>query len=348
MATPKHPVRHVVHLIRTALQRQALLPAGTRVLIAISGGQDSLTLAESLSLLNKPSLWPSLALAHCNHSWPGDDRIAAHVASYAASRHLPLHTLHASPPPRETEAAAREWRYAALENLALEEGFHAVVTGHTRTDLAETVLAALAGGAGPDGLGSLSWSRALSRDGPVRLVRPMLAVSRLDTEAFCRARPLHVWEDAYNTEMRFKRNRVRGSVMPVLREMLNTEVEEALARTGHLVRAEGIEVEKLARVAYASVVVVERDGAWVCRRGLRAVGVAVQRRVVRRVLKEVAGARHEGKTFAQVEAVLALMDGAVGAQAASLAGAGVAAVKDGDRIWVGRGAVEGERALSEG
>lgn len=330
----------VIQTVRASIHAHRLLPEGWRVLVAVSGGQDSLTLSEGLSEINRKhgptGLWSKLSLAHCDHRWPGDEGISTHVAEYASSRGLPLHIIAASPPPRMTEAAGRNWRYDALSQLALSEGYDAVVTGHTATDLAETVVYALAMGAGSDGLGSLSWTRRLV-DG-VELVRPMLGVSRSETAAFCEMRDIRVWHDIYNDVDRYARNRVRKEVVPLLRDTLNPRVEEALTRTAHLLRDDAAELERTAARVHRLVVedanettsghAKPRAVIRVDRRRLRKESVAIQRRVLRRVLRAFVGVPHHGAMFKQVESVLVLMYADVGATAPSLSRGAEAVVED--------------------
>lgn len=311
----------VISRVRASLKAHDLLPPDHRVLLAISGGQDSLTLAESLRHIQQttaPRLWPSLTLAHCDHRWPHDEGIAAHVSSYAKWAGLPLHVFDAGDaPPEATESAAREWRYGALSSLAKEHGFDAVVTGHTRTDLAETVLFNLSHGAGADGLSAMAWQRPLCEG--VKLVRPMLGVSREETSSFCEEVGLSVWNDVYNEDRKYARNRVRGDVMPVLKEALHGRVEEALARTAHLLREDSKHLEAEADRLFERVVVCGSDGRVRMDRGiLGKASVALQRRVVRRVLRECLGVNHRRALFPQIEAVCALVDTEIGKVAPSL------------------------------
>lgn len=220
-------------------------------------------------------------------------------------------------PPAETESAAREWRYAALSSLAKEHGLDTVVTGHTRTDLAETVLFNLAHGAGCDGLSAMAWERRLCEG--VRLVRPMLDVSREETGEFCEEVGVDVWRDMYNEDRKYARNRVRGDVMPVLKEALHGRVEEGLARTAELLREDSEHLEAEAGLLFGEVVEIGEDGSVRIDRGVMGrASVAMQRRVVRRVLRECVGVKHRRGLFPQIEAVCALVEDEVGKTAASL------------------------------
>lgn len=128
----------ITQRLRKTLESRNLLPCHKRVLIAISGGQDSLSLAEALRYLHARHPWDTLELAHCDHKWPGDSGNPEHVACYARYANLPLHILSAKGTVPLSENAAREWRYKSLGSLAEEHGFNAVVTAHTATDLAES------------------------------------------------------------------------------------------------------------------------------------------------------------------------------------------------------------------
>lgn len=231
----------------------------------------------------------------------------------------------ANDPPACSESAARAWRYAALARMARENGFDAVVTGHTRTDLAETVLFNLSHGAGSEGLSSMAWERKLCEG--VVLVRPMLDVSREETQKFCEDGELKVWQDVYNEDRKYARNRIRADVMPVLKEALHGRVEEALARTAHLLREDAKHLEAEAARVFDSAVVLGEDGRLLIDRDmLVGVSMAVRRRVVKRVLEEYLKMDPRRKVFRQVEAVVKLCEGEVGASAPSLANGGAARI----------------------
>lgn len=316
----------VVSLVRTALRAHSLLAPGRRVLVAVSGGQDSLALAESLRVLNASHGWSALTLAHCNHRWPGDEGIADHVAAYAARTALPLVIADAATGGDDgdvgvSEGSARDWRYRVLSRLARREGFDDVVTGHTRTDLAETALFNLVHGAGAEGLGALTWSRPLEPLGAsaTRLVRPMLAVSREQTAAFCAAQGIPVWRDAYNDDPRFARNRIRADVMPLL-QTFNPNAESALARTAQLLREDAALLEEQSFDLFSRCVTgsLETGVVHLCRAQLARAPVSLQRRVLRRVLREFTGMNEHAAVFLQVEGLRALLSAPVGTMAASL------------------------------
>jgi tRNA(Ile)-lysidine synthase len=130
--TPLHSQLH-----QCLLDRQ-ILPVGAKISIAVSGGQDSLCLGQLMRDLQSRWHW-QLAVAHCDHGWTQDIGIAERVAQVAARWLLPFHCETTANLP-ETEAAAREWRYQALERIAQTTGSTYLVTAHTQTDRAETLL----------------------------------------------------------------------------------------------------------------------------------------------------------------------------------------------------------------
>ena len=309
--------RLVTTRVRQLLHTRNLLPKTSRLLLAVSGGQDSLTLLETILHLNKTdNPWNSIHIAHCDHHWPLDIGLASHVHSYCTTRSLSFTLLdaldgpYAAVTPPLTEASAREWRYQALSKCAHHLNCSTVLTAHTQTDLAETLLFNLANGAGADGLAAMSWDRQLAPG--IRLVRPLLTISRDETAAVCEERQLPVWVDVYNTDLRFARNRIRKMVMPIIRECVNEKAEEAMARTAYLLKDDVEYLEKQAHKVYESSVRVEEgDGetcVWLDRTILMDTDIAVRRRVVRRVVRDLVIAGMNGaKVFDQVESVCRLL-----------------------------------------
>jgi len=160
-------------LHRTLLHRQ-ILPSNQRLLVAVSGGQDSLCLIKLLLDLQPKWGW-QLAIAHCDHRWRSDSQSNAnHVENLAKNWGISYYLQTASDIPK-TEAAARQWRYQALTEIALAKPAPTgatptkriahnspyIVTGHTASDRAETLLYNLIRGSGADGLSALTWTRPL-------------------------------------------------------------------------------------------------------------------------------------------------------------------------------------------
>ena len=276
-----------------------LLPTGANILLAVSGGQDSLCLGQLLRDLQ--SRWQrQLAIAHCDHGWAQDIGIAERVAQVTARWMLPFHCETTANLP-ETEAAAREWRYQALLRIAQTTGSNYLVTAHTQTDRAETLLYNLVRGAGADGLCAMSWQRQLTPE--ISLIRPLLAVNRAQTGEFCREYLLPVWEDAYNQNLKYARNRLRLEIMPQLAADFNPQVESHLARTAELLRADVEYLESVAREWYQQA--LDERGVKIDRLMLKSIALSLQRRVIRQFLAQALG---KMPTFSQIENTILLIN----------------------------------------
>ena len=204
-------------LHRRLLMQPQLLPQGSSLLLAVSGGQDSMALLALLQDLAPLHGW-DLNLWHGDHGWhDNSSRIAAELSSWCQKWQLSLQVDQAAPGEVPSEAKARQWRYERLEQRGRQAGAD-VVTGHTASDRAETMLLQLARGSDLAGLAALPSVRPLSPEGP-RLRRPLLHLQRRDTLQICRDLALPIWEDPSNQSPEFARNRIRQEVLPVLEEL---------------------------------------------------------------------------------------------------------------------------------
>jgi tRNA(Ile)-lysidine synthase len=200
------------------------LPLDVPVLIACSGGADSVALAAS-----SVRVGVRCAIGHVDHGLrEASAQEAEGVRELARQLGVPFFLRKISGlniRDAGLEAAARTARYAALGELARSAGTPAVATAHTRRDQAETILLRLIRGAGPGALAGIRRRRQLAPG--IELLRPLLAVSRAATEAYCAVRGLHWVDDPHNVDPARTRARLR-SLWPALLE-LNPRLEEALA-----------------------------------------------------------------------------------------------------------------------
>lgn len=177
-----------------------------------------------------------LAVAHCDHRWPTDSAENADYAVHLAQQwNLECHHFIA-PKILKGEAEGRTWRYQVLTELAQNQGFSAVLTAHTASDRAETLLYNLFRGSGMDGLQALAWQRPLGEQ--VQLVRPILDVTRQQVLAFCQQMQLPVWQDGMNEDLTYRRNRIRLTLLPLLRQHFNPQIDATLAQTAEILQAE--------------------------------------------------------------------------------------------------------------
>jgi tRNA(Ile)-lysidine synthase len=288
------------------------------VLMAVSGGQDSLCLGQLLVNLQPRWQW-QLAVGHCDHAWPADQGIADRVRSVAQTWQLPFYCWNAQNLP-ETEAAARHWRYQALMGMAYTRHYQYVVTGHTQSDVAETLFYNLMRGAGSEGLSSLRSFRLLASD--IQLVRPMLSIDRHSTGQFCQQHQLPVWLDAYNDQPRYARNRVRQNIAE-LSVQFHPRITQHFAQTSQILAAESDYLQELALAQYRSAVVAPDAVATpkaIDRRIIGSLPLALQRRVIKLFLQ------HYSPSFEMIEAVVSLIHAPHNSRSSSLRGGDTVAV----------------------
>jgi tRNA(Ile)-lysidine synthase len=301
-------------LHKTLLQR-SLLPPEAKILVAVSGGQDSLCLGKLLLDLRSKWHW-QLAIAHCDHQWSTDVGIAERVSQVAQSWELPFY-LKIAHNLQETEAAARKWRYQALIEIAQSQKFEYIVTGHTKSDRAETLLYNLIRGAGANGLAALTWQRSLTPE--ISLIRPILEVYRQETQEFCVQFDLPVWFDVVNQSDRYARNRIRGELIPYLQQRFNPQVENSLAQTAEILRADLAYLENAANQLLQEAA----NGDRLNRLSLQPAPLAIQRRVIRQFLPRVMSRQ---PNFEQIEAVVNLISAPNKSRTSTLPGGAIAEV----------------------
>lgn len=316
--TPLHAQLH-----RTLKERQ-LLERGQRALVAVSGGQDSLCLGKLLLDLQFKWEW-DLAIAHCNHRWRTDaDANAAYVQQLAQSWQIPYYQQIAEAV-STSEAAAREWRYEALTTIAQEHNYACVVTGHTASDRAETLLYNLMRGSGADGLQALTWKRSLTP--AIQLVRPLLNTTRAETGQFCQETPLQIWEDTTNHDLTYARNRIRQELLPYLQHF-NPQVEHAIAQTAELLQADVAYLEAQATALLQQAQHPDRPG--LNRSCLQKSPLALQRRAVRQFLQQTLPST---PSFDHVEKLVSLITAPNRSQTDPFPGGAIAHV-EANWIWL--------------
>jgi tRNA(Ile)-lysidine synthase len=296
--------------IRRTVRRYGLLPAGTRVLVGVSGGSDSVALTRLLLDLSEHAEFSVAGMAHLNHGLrQSSARDEAFCRDLAARIGLPIHVEFA--PVRDyaaaeglsIEDAARRLRYAFLERAAASMGADAVAVGHTQDDQAETFLLKLMRGAGLTGLGSI-----YPRRGAV--VRPLLDASREELRAYLASRAETWVDDETNADVENPRNRVRHRVLPELDRAAGGPTIPAIARAAGLIREDGQWLDQMADAQFRALAVdtgtaLEFD-AW----QLAAAAPPVLRRVLLQAMRARAGGREIGHDH--VEAVTAVLAGLQG------------------------------------
>jgi tRNA(Ile)-lysidine synthase len=306
---PGVAVAEIRAAVRGAL---AGLAAGELVLVACSGGADSLALAAATAFA-APRLGLRAGGVTVDHglqprSAERAEKVAAVLGELGLDpvRSTAVTVPRAGPGAPGPEAAARVARYGALDAAVKEYGAAAVLLGHTLDDQAETVLLGLARGSGGRSLAGMP-----ARRGPYR--RPLLAVRRAATGAACAELGLEPWQDPHNTDFRFARARVRHQALPALEAALGPGVAEALARTAGQLRADAECLDDLAFAESGQLRGAGSEGAGSDPAGLDVAALAALPGAIRtRVLRDAAvmagcppgalAARHIGAVDALVTA----------------------------------------------
>ena len=296
--------------VQKTIARHALCPQGTRVLIGLSGGSDSVALLFLLRELAENGNFTLAGIAHLNHRLrPTADRDEAFcrdlacrvglrivvqnedVKAYARGRNLSI------------EDAARRIRYDFMEHAADSLGADRIAVGHTQDDQAETFLLKLIRGAGLTGLAGIHPRRG-------RVVRPLLDISRADLRRYLAGRGERWIDDESNDDLENPRNRIRHVVLPELDGAANGPTRPAIARAAGLAREDAEWLDELAARRYGELAAATPDGLAIETAALLAEPPPLRRRVLLRALRAAAGGREVG--FDHVEAAMAVLAGTAG------------------------------------
>ncbi|MDA0988446.1 MAG: tRNA lysidine(34) synthetase TilS [Chloroflexi bacterium] len=316
LALERRLLKQVGHLLRELELVQCSQP----LIVAVSGGPDSLALLLLLAQL-KQSLGLNLHVAHLDHGLRGRESRAdaqfveettsglslpvtieqEDVASYRAGRHLSL------------EEAAREVRYTFLSRVAIDQGAAAVVLGHTVDDQAETILMHIIRGSGLAGLSGmlpLAYWPSSHDSRRIALVRPLLEIKREETRDYCLWKGITPRDDSSNLSLRFTRNRLRSDLLPRLRSY-NPRFQEALLRLGHSASQDQAYILEEASRARERLAADSGDGITIERRGFAALAPTLKRHLLRLVYEEIRGSSH-GLEHRHLEGMVKLTNGITG------------------------------------
>lgn len=311
--------------VRRTIRRGALVPRGARVLVAVSGGSDSVALLHLLLELQPDGGFTVAALAHLNHRLRGAAADADEAYCRALAGSLGLSVIVEG---RDVAAAARDGRVSVehaghrlrhefFARAAAACGADRVALGHTRDDQAETFLLRLLRGAGPAGLAAMH-PRAGS------IVRPLLEVTRAELRDYLAERRIAFREDESNFDRRIPRNRVRHELLPWLRERFTPGIADILGREAEIARDDAEYLETAAAACAPGIVHREAGALRIDAGALAACPRALARRVVRQAMEEIAPGR-----FIGFDAVRAVLDLAGEAGGGRLDGPGQRAERDG-------------------
>lgn len=266
--------------VEKGVLRHGLLAPGQRLLVAVSGGPDSVALLGVLWELRLRWAW-HLIVAHVHHGLRGQDaeEDLAFVQNMTEALGLDFLLRRAAPGSLKTQGkslqeAAREARYKFLEEMALEANAQAIALGHHADDQAETVLAALIRGAGLRGFAAMPYRRGL-------LVRPLLEVGRDEVLRYLEERGMSFRTDPSNEDPRYLRVRIRQELLPLLRSRFNEGIRDVLCRTARLSALEDEYLGQEAQRIWKTLAQKEGRGIRISSREFKRLPRALRLRILR-------------------------------------------------------------------
>jgi len=281
------------------------VPRGATILVACSGGPDSLALLTGLAELSRP-LGFRLAVAHLDHGVRGAEARAdaRAVARRARAMEIPVFLGKVETKAPRNEAALRAVRLAFLRQAAAEAGAASVALGHTADDQAETLLFRLARGTGIAGMAGMRARRG-------RWIRPLLGATREDVLAFLRSRKLRARADRTNLDRRHARNRIRHETLASLRR-INPHAGAAIAAAASRLGALGDLLDRLGKRALARAAEgVDEGGVALVRSTLLRYHPLVRESALRQAWKTV-GPRSRGLTRRHLRSIETLLHRGIG------------------------------------
>jgi tRNA(Ile)-lysidine synthase len=298
-----HPLE--VRVLRT-IQTHAMLATGDHVLVAVSGGADSVALLRCLHRLAS-RLNISLTVAHLNHGIRGPEADADEDFVRRLSADLRLQFFSeaidtkrkAKEAGRNLEELARQVRYDFLNRVADTIGAHRIAVGHTLNDQAETILFRLIRGSGIEGLSAIR---------PViegRVIRPLLECSRDSILGYLKQNGVNYREDSSNRDVQYARNRIRHELLPYLAKHFNPRIISTLSREALLAGEAWSFIEAEAERAFDNLECSRQEGLAIRLSGLLELNPVIQKEVLRRAIRKCLGSLR-GITSRHIDSVLSL------------------------------------------
>ncbi len=292
------------------ISQHSMIEAGEIVLVAVSGGADSMALLYGLHTL-LPHLNCYLHIVHLDHNLRDDSATdAKFVEEHTTHLGLPFsgHTVELSQLMKQwklsTEAAGRRARYEFFESVCHKTGATKIALGHHKDDIAETLLMNLVRGVGSSGLKGI----LPIRDG--KFIRPLAGFSRKEIEMFLDSENLVPRQDPTNTDQRYLRNRIRHELLPILEQNYNPNIRTGLTKTAEILGTESAYLDSLAREAFENGKLSPSNKTSIIldRSTFQQKHLVLQRRILRHAISEMAG-KMSDFSFDHYQAILNSING---------------------------------------
>ncbi len=322
--------------VRKAILEHKLIPRGARLLVAVSGGVDSMVMLHLLHLLAAEFNF-ELCVGHVNHNMRGEEARLDAESVRAAAANLNLDFRLGEIPPSEwikggnRQERARELRFELLRNMACELSACLIATAHNADDQAETFIDRLLRGSGPHGLSGMA-----RHNGDI--VRPLLDCTRAEIVEYAQSHGICWREDRSNADHKYRRSRIRHEIMPLL-HLFNPQASEAICNAAESIRLQSEAIDQWADREFCSRRRMTGNGRPAFEsRGLEFLPEAVITAVFQRYLSEIVpGLRGIGR--AQLLAMNRMLEGDKTDMQISLPG-GLLLFRDGSEIRTGEKAAE--------
>jgi tRNA(Ile)-lysidine synthase len=316
--------------VARTIEERRLFEPDQHLLVAVSGGPDSIALLSLLAALSR-SWRLKLTVVHFNYALRGreSDGDEAFVSAFCQAKNIPLvirrPVLNKEHRSSSLQVLARWARYEAMKSLAHELHADRIVTGHTANDQAETMLLWMLRGAGLTGLAGMPFMREHI------IVRPLLKTTREEILTYLRQEGLSYRQDSSNLTGLYRRNRVRRDLLPVMEE-ITPGIVRLLERQADILRADDAYLEQVVDELYQSLITVDAKGNQRFeRQAMTALPDALKRRLIRHILKHT-DSQHRAPTVRVVDGVLRLLSDKAKGLRMSLRGIDV--VRDRQRVLV--------------
>lgn len=284
-------VKELIRTINHTLKSHNLFPENSRILVACSGGPDSMALLyllQDIATHRHTTYKIGVAIVdHCIRPESKDEVLWLQhqveelgLPFYSASFDVPRLSKEYK---KSEETIGRQVRYQWLNEIAQSEGYDYIAVAHHKDDQAESILAHLIRGTGLKGLTGMA---VVSNEYDVPVIRPLLDVTKAELLAYLADKELTYCIDSTNDDVRYQRNRIRHRIIPEL-EAINPAVVDAIVRLGSSVNEDVMVISDLTARTFDKLVSIGKDEVSISRRALRQEPLAIQRRLWQRLVSTI-------------------------------------------------------------